>query len=342
MNKNEFEGKLRQYYHERSGLLDPVIALEKVIDTGWESEIFIYSLTYGTRSDRTTVKRALRLLTGAGFEGAEGEYKTLLLLHKAGYPVPQVYELGEPGQIFGQPFIIMQYIQPGDHAYSLPETPQGDQGPLRAFVALFRQLHTLNWRLYVKNPDVIDPPDQPYYHFDRQLEFFSTYFSRASFSDLDDAIVWLGEQRERTACKGASIVHYDFHPDNILESKDGKLYVIDWTSAEISDYRFDLAWTLILALAYKGDVVREMILKEYEQQLGNKVSDLEVFEAAAIVRRIGFVMLSLGNGADKMGIRPETADAMRRDKIPLTRLYNRLKEITGLTLPEVEAFLDML
>lgn len=194
----------------------------------------------------------------------------------------------------------------------------------------------------MKNPDVIDPPDQPYYHFDRQLEFFSTYFSRASFSDLDDAMVWFGEQRERTACKGASIVHYDFHPDNILESKDGKLYVIDWTSAEISDYRFDLAWTLILALAYKGDVVREMILKEYEQQLGNKVSDLEVFEAAAIVRRLGFVMLSLGNGADKMGIRPETADAMRRDKIPLTRLYNRLKEITGLTLPEVEAFLDML
>lgn len=126
MNKNEFEGKLRQYYHERSGLLDPVIALEKVIDTGWESEIFIYSLTYGTRSDRTTVKRAFRLLTGAGFEGAEGEYKTLLQLHKAGYPVPQVYELGEPGQIFGQPFIIMQYIQSGDHAYSLPETPQGD------------------------------------------------------------------------------------------------------------------------------------------------------------------------------------------------------------------------
>ena len=342
MNENEFERKLREYYHEKSGLQDPVITLEKVIDTGWESEIFVYTLTYGTKSDRITVKRVLRLLTGAGFEGAKGEYRTLSLLRKAGYPVPQVYELGKPGQTFGQPFIIMQYIQPGEHAYRLPQTPQDDQGSLKAFIALFRQLHSLDWRSYVENPDELDPPDQPFYQFDRQLRIFSNYFSRASFNALDSALVWLSEQREKTTCERASIVHYDFHPDNILEDKDGKLYVIDWTSAEISDYRFDLAWTLTLALAYKDDVVRTMILKEYERQLGKSVPELEVFEAAAIIRRIGIVMLSLGNGADQIGMRPEAADAMRRDKIPLTRLYDRLKEITGLSLPEVEAFLDIL
>jgi aminoglycoside phosphotransferase (APT) family kinase protein len=342
MNKNVFEGNVNQYYHEQPGLLDPVIALEKVIDTGWESEIYIYSLTYGVKSDRTSVKRALRLLTGADFATAEGEYRTLSLLRKAGYPVPQVYELGKPDQIFEQPFIIMEYIQPGERAYRLPQTPNGDQGPLKAFVALFRQLHTLDWRPFVENPDEIAPPDQPFYHFDRQLRIFSDYFSRASFSDLDSAMVWLTEQREKTTCDRASVVHYDFHPDNILEDKDGRLYVIDWTSAEISDYRFDLAWTLTLALAYKGEIVREMILKEYEHQLGNIVSELDIFEAAAIVRRIGFVMLSLGQGAEKMGMRPETAEAMRRDKEPLTRLYARLKEITGLALPEVQAFLDRL
>jgi aminoglycoside phosphotransferase (APT) family kinase protein len=284
----------------------------------------------------------LRLLTGADFATAEGEYRTLSLLRKAGYPVPQVYELGKPGQIFEGPFIIMQYIQPGERPYRLPETPEGDQQSLQAFIALFRQLHTLDWRPFVENPDEIDPPNQPYYHFDRQLEIFSKYFSRASFSDLDSTMVWLAEQRERTACDRASVVHYDFHPDNILEDADGKLYVIDWTSAEISDYRFDLAWTLTLALAYGGPLRREMILKEYERQLGETVPELEVFDAAAIVRRIGFVMLSLGQGAEKMGMRPEAAEAMRRDKEPLTRLYDRLREITGLALQEVQAFLDTL
>jgi len=342
MDKKEFETKLRVYYLGHSGLLDPEVKLEGIIDKGWESEIYIYTLTYGPKSDRSSVKRALRLLTGANFTGAKGEYRTLSLLRKAGYPVPQVYELGEPGQAFGQPFIIMQYIQPGEHAYRLPESPEEDRQSLRAFVALFRQLHTLDWRPFVENPDEIDPPDKPFYHFDRQLEIFSDYFSRASFNDLDAAMVWLAEKRERTACERASVVHYDFHPDNILEDQDGKLYVVDWTSAEISDYRFDLAWTLTLALAYGGHVRREMILEEYERQLGEAVPELEVFEAAAIVRRLGFVMLSLGQGAEKMGMRPEAAESMRRDKEPLTRLYERLREITRLALPEVQAFLDTL
>jgi len=342
MNKNEFELKLSDYYQEQSGLLEPEIKLEGLIDKGWESEIYIYTLTYGPKTDRTSVKRALRLLTGADFAGAKGEYRTLSLLRKAGYPVPQVYELGEPGQTFERPFIIMQYIEPGERAYRLPQTTDEDQQPLRAFIALFRQLHTLDWRPFVENPDEIDPPDQPFYHFDRQLETFSDYFSRASFTALDSAMVWLAEQRERTACEGASVVHYDFHPDNILEDETGKLFVVDWTSAEISDYRFDLAWTLTLALAYGGSLRRKMILKEYERQLGEVVPELDAFEAAVIVRRIGFVMLSLGQGADKMGMRPEAAEAMRRDKEPLSRIFTRLKEITGLTLLEVQTFLDTL
>lgn len=342
MDKKEFQEKLSDYYHTQLGLVDPDIELEGVIDKGWESEIYIYSLTYGPRSERKSVKRALRLFTNVNFANARGEFKTLSLLLEAGYPVPQVYELGKPGQAFERPFIIMQYIQPGEQAYRLPNSPQDDQQPLRAFVALFRQLHTLGWQPFVENPDEIDPPDQPFYHFDRQLEIFSDYFSRASFTDLDPAMVWLAEQRERTACERASVVHYDFHPDNILEDKDGKLYVIDWTSAEISDYRFDLAWTLTLALAYKGNLRREMILKEYEGQLGAAVPELDVFEAAAIVRRIGFVMLSLRQGAEKMGIRSEAAEAMRRDKEPLNRIFTRLQEITGLDIPEVNRFLHTL
>ena len=342
MNKNEFEEKLGIYYRDHSSLLDLDIILEGVIDKGWESEIFIFSLTYGPKPNRTAVKRALRLLTGGDFTSAKGEYRTLSLLRKAGYPVPQVYELGKPQEAFGRPFIIMQYIQPGEHAYRLPETPEEDQKALRAFVALFRRLHTLDWQPFIENPDEIDPPGQPFYHFDRQLGIFSDYFSRANFTSLDPAMVWLAEQREGAACDRASVVHYDFHPDNILEDQDGKLYVIDWTSAEISDYRFDLAWTLTLALAYGSSLRRDMILQEYEHQLGEAVPELDVFEAAAIVRRIGFVMLSLGQGAEKMGMRPEAAEAMRRDKEPLNRLFARLKEITGLSLAEVQTFLDTL
>ncbi|HEY9122602.1 MAG TPA: phosphotransferase [Brevefilum sp.] len=341
MQKDDFIKKLEKYYIN-SGLLDPHVYLDRVIDTGWESEIYLFTLKHGSTSDRIEVSRALRLLTGANFADAEAEYKTLGLLHKAGYPVPQVYALGRPDEAFERPFIIMQSIQGGNYANRFPKAAEDDQKPLTDFIALFRNLHTLDWRPYVQNPDEIDPPDQPYFHFDRQLEIFSGYFSRADFTDLNPAMDWLVAQRERTACERASVIHYDFHPDNILKDGDGKLYVVDWTSADISDYRFDLAWTLTLALAYGDSLRRAMILKDYERQLGVKVTELAVFEAAAIVRRIGFVMLSLGAGADKMGMRPEAAEAMRRDKEPLNRIFSRLKEITGLTLPKVQTFLETL
>jgi len=341
MHKDDFIQKVKDYYINL-GLLNPQIYLDRVIDTGWESEIYLYTLKHGSKSDRIEVSRALRLLTGADFSEAESEYKTLGLLYKAGYPVPQVYALGRPDEAFGRPFIIMQSVQGGNFASHFPKTAGDDQKPLDDFIALFRRLHTLDWRPYVQNPDAIDPPGQPYFHYDRQLEIFSGYFNRVGFTDLNPAMDWLVAQQERTACDHASVVHYDFHPDNILEDGDGKLYVVDWTSADISDYRFDLAWTLTLALAYRGDDRRILILEEYERQMGEKVPELAVFEAAAIVRRIGFVMLSLGAGADKMGMRPEAAEAMRRDKEPLNRIFSRLKEITGLTLPDVQTFLETL
>ncbi len=342
MNKDVFEKKLCDYYRKSKNIFDPVVDLKGINNTGWESEIFLYTLTSGPESARNSVDCALRLLTGADFANAEREFSILSMLRKAGYPVPKVYELGKPGEIFDRPFIIMQSIQGGQYAAHFPKTPADDQAPLQAFIALFRQLHTLDWRPFVDNPDEIDPPGQPYYHFDRQLAIFSSYISHAAFTALDPAMAWLAEQQERTACKRASVIHYDFHADNILEDESGNLYVIDWTSADISDYRFDLSWTLILALAYGGYVRREMILEEYERQLGNVVPELAVFEAAAIVRRLGFVMLSLANGAERMGVRSEATEAMRREKKPLNRLFARLKRITGLEMPEIQTFLDTL
>lgn len=340
MREEDFINKLRSYYINSHGLHNPTINLDEIIDTGWESEIFIYTLTYGAKSDCNSVKRTLRLLTGADFSGAKDEYEILSLLHRVGYPVPQVYDLGEPKVGFGHPFIIMQCIQGGSFSNRFPKSPEDDLNPLRAFISLFRSLHTIDWRPFVNNPDEIDPLGQPFFHFDRQLSIFSDFLTSFDLIDLDTAIKWLLGQRQKAGCKKASVVHYDFHPDNILEDEAGKLFVVDWTSAGISDYRFDLAWTLTLALAYGGELRRAMILDEYEHQLGMPVPELDLFEAATIIRRFGVVMASLKKGAEQLGMRPEAVQIMRKDKEPLNRIYNRLKSITGLSLLEIKYFLD--
>jgi aminoglycoside phosphotransferase (APT) family kinase protein len=59
-------------------------------------------------------------------------------------------------------------------------------------------------------------------------------------------VAWLEERREAVPCLQPSLVHGDFHPNNILLREDGSAVVIDWAGLQASDARFDLAWTLLL------------------------------------------------------------------------------------------------
>ncbi len=344
MQENQFIHKLTHYYRiYKPEYIDPRIRLEWINTHGWESEIYAYTLSFGPEDQRQSVTRVLRLLTGGGIETAGKEYHTLSTLHRAGYPVPKVYGLGGEAQGFERPFIIMARIEGGDLSEGFPNSPGDDLTPLQEFIRLFRQLHSLDWRPYFDHADQLDPPGEPYFHYDRELAFYARYLSKHEFSSLEPIMKWLEIQREKVPCERGSIIHRDFHADNILKDADGKCYVIDWTSAEVSDYRFDLAWTLTLSLAYGGEGRREMILAEYERQMGGSVPELAVFEVAAILRRMGLIMISLTAGTQALEIRPEAVEAMRQEKLPMTRLYARLCRLTGLSpLSEVTIWLDRL
>jgi len=335
--------KLTQYYQtHQPDLVDPYVTLEWVNTSGWESEIYAYTLTAGEPNQRHAVKRVLRLLTGGRMADAEREYHFLTLVNKAGYPVPQVYALGHETDGLGYPFIIMECIQGGSFGDRFITSLTGDHGPLKQFITLFRCLHTLDWRPYVDNPGEYDQPGDPFYHFDRLLAEYDSHLSQAGVSDFEPVMGWLKVQRKHASCPVGSIVHFDFHHNNILEDAEGRLVVIDWTSAQISDFRIDLAWTLTLTLAYRGPAGHAAILEGYQQEYGQLVPAMDVFEVAAILRRIGTVMISLRAGAEALGMRPEAVQAMRCDAEPLTRIYERLCHLTGLDLPGIRAFLSEL
>ena len=120
----------------------------------------------------------------------------------------------------------------------------------------------------------------------------------------------------------------------------GRLSVIDWTNAEIADYRYDLAWTLLLQGMYDGWALRDLILADYEVCLGRPVEGLAVFEAFACARRLLSMLVSLTQGAEAMGMRAGAANVMRGQIRHLENLYTLLCARTGLTLPEVGALLS--
>src|SRR5262249_54492215 len=100
---------------------------------------------------------------------------------------------------------------------------------------------------------------------------------------LQPILDWLNERREAVPCLRPSITHRDYHPWNVLLTEQDKLSVIDW-GWQISDPRYDIAWTLT-TLARDGLMtLREYVLESYERLTEHPVEQLEYFEVLTNLR----------------------------------------------------------
>ncbi len=124
--------------------------------------------------------------------------------------------------------------------------------------------------------------------------------------------------------------HRDLHPGNILLSPRGPV-VIDWTQVGVGDPRLDVAWTL-------------MVVGFGDPELGEILRDLydpvdPWFEVAVGLKRLFTVVVSLQAGPEALGMRQEAGEMMVAATGGLQRVRDRVLELTGITVPEVEELL---
>ena len=205
------------------------------------------------------------------------EFDVMKYLYNAGYPVPQVFGCATDPACVGAPFVIMERICGPTLAQLYSGGSNEDrQKVLDIFTSLYVRLHHL------------DPAD-----FDPDTASLSTHsIIRKEFSEferyrlfLDDyvfglALSWLEANMYQVKPSRPSIIHYDFHAQNILVDGIGKwqgarqndrrnkwqdnVFVIDWTQSRVSDFRFDLAWSLLLM----EDFVGLEMLKSFMNKMG--------------------------------------------------------------------------
>src|SRR5215813_11401432 len=310
------------------------------ITTGWESEIYAFDVEYGPAEARQCEALVLRLYSGdRAHAKAAHEFQSMQQLYKMGYPVPLVHLLERADSALGKPFVIMERI-PGQVLGSLFSRSRG--GPqaelLTRFCALFVQLHRLDWRPFVD--DVArDATPGPYGFVDRALRREHDVLARFSLRGFLPIIAWLEEGRDAVRCLRPALVHGDFHSNNILLRDDGSAVVIDWTELQVSDARFDVAWTLLLSRTYVSVEWRHRILQEYERLVGAKVEQIEWFETFACMRRLRMVTVALSEGAEKLGMRPDAVAMMQQQMRAIQLVYELLRERTGIRVAEVERLL---
>ncbi len=334
------------------------------ISSGWESDIYSFAVEHGPADGRRREEMILRIYPADdAYDKSGHEFHGMSQLHKAGYPVPQVLVLERENSPFDKPFVIMERIKGQVLWPLLFGSPQEKQRELLTlFCKLFVQLHTLEWRSfdypfdYAQGRDQDEPFDHaqdkpfvhdaarydtedPYTFVDWWLETYRSYLALFPSPGFLAVIEWLEARRDQVPCLRPSLIHLDYHPDNVLLRDDGSAVVIDWTQLDISDSRFDLAWTLVLVSSLEGAKWRHRILQEYERLAGARVEQIAYFEVAACAKRLGSVVLSLSYGPEKLGMRPDAATMMQRQMGALKRVYDLLLERTGIRVAEVEEML---
>lgn len=324
---------LSSYLCAHAGTPVQVGGLRRISD-GWESDVYAFDAP-----EWKTDGRILRLYFGANAaDKALHEYRTLKLLGQAGYPVPHV-DLVEPSSdAVGRAFLIMERVEGISLGKRLRDVNPAVRGQeMDRFCALLSQLHTLAWEHLPGAQDV------PTLSIDGQLALWERLTAHYPLDAATLAIAWLRTASAQVSPQPMGLLHWDFHHENILVDAAGNAFVIDWTQFQASDVRFDLAWTLVLLASERDAETAEAVRTGYLAQRGwdeEKVApELCFFEAAACAKRLLLVLISLGAGADALGMRPGAEAIMSSRLSRIAIVYRRWLELTQTPLPDVEKML---
>ncbi len=314
---------------------------------GWETELYSFTIEYREATGRRTEDLVLRIYPGDdALQKSVKEFKVMRALHELGFPVPKVLLLELGDHPFGRPFVVMERVEGRSMRDVLLESAGERRRELiMLFCKILADLHFLDWRPFVElvSPDLsLYETRDAYAWIDHKLSEMKRAIDRFHRDEFGPLLDWLEARSMEVPCERPSLIHGDYHPDNIILRKDGMAFVIDWGAADIGDYRSDLAWTLLLVGTYWGPEAREAILRGYEQASGHRVTRIEYFEVMAILRRLLDVSVSLSEGAGRRGMRPGAEEKMRRDADHLRRVYALLIARTGIVIPEVERLLSAL
>ncbi|HEU5227953.1 MAG TPA: phosphotransferase [Ktedonobacteraceae bacterium] len=304
------------------------------ISTGWEGELLCIDLAYEEDGERSNEEVILKLYYGqSGIRKAQKEARSLEQLAHTGYPVPRVLFSTLDDSPFGRAAVAMEKIQGHTVAHNFEKSPQERQQALvTQCCQLYVDLHKLDWQPLVPDPTRYQARDV----------IHSRVVQAATLSEqqlpgvFDPVIAWLQKRASEVSRLHLSVLHGDFHLNNVMMRDDGAFFVIDWTGTDLSDYRFDLGWTLLLLRTQNSAELAGMVLEEYQRLAGHRIEQLEFFEALACMKRLFEIAVSLKSGTTTLGIKPDALAEMKRQVKHIQAVYAHLQERTACSLPEIE------
>ena len=337
MDASRFLDYLKKIFPERQYL--KILNL-KNITTGWETEIESFDLEWTSEDGEVSQGLIARIYPGKGASRkAEKEYRVMKQLLVIKYPTPSVHLIETDETIIGGPFMIMDRLDGGTLDETMNQTDETREIWRKVFCQLFVDLHRSDWKS-VATADEIRKTEDPYYITKSFLSHYRNEIEQTNTLQFLPIIEWMDERVETVPCQTPSIIHGDFHGFNILLDEYQNVFVIDWGASRVSDFRYDLAWTLLLYTVYGNMSIRNDLLRKYETAARAPVDQIEFFEVFACLRRLHDITVSVSDGATEHGLRPEAVQMMKESVPHIINVRNRLKELTGIVISSVDTMIE--
>lgn len=302
---------------------------------GWETDLLRLKIEGTRNGEPSPLELVLRLYKGSDpLEKARKEFSLMSGVPGFGVATPRVDALVTDLSIFNDPFLIMEHIEGGTLEARIEI--DGISQWLDPMMQILARIHNIPWVGLFPVPEGPLPGlEEPLAFVRGHLHEMDQVILQYGLTDFEPTLDWLHEREALGASTTPVLVHNDYHPQNMLLS-NGELLIIDWSFAEVSDYRLDLAWSVLLLNVLVGQSHRPAILEAYERAAGSQIENFEYFEALKFMMR----MVTIGTWLDEavgIPVAGITKQSIRGDyKVHVLNPYRRLKEITGLEIRTIE------
>lgn len=166
------------------------------------------------------------------------EFELMRAAGRLGCPVATVRWLEPTGEVLGQPFFVMDFVE---SASAKREDRSLGDGVAVDFIRRLHDLHTVSWGTELPAPT--DPTTVTH----EQIERWTGVYHSASMLAaplLDEAAAWL--HRHAPPVAQVSIVHGDPGPGNFLHDGSTVIALTDWEFAHIGDPMED--WVYLISM----------------------------------------------------------------------------------------------
>lgn len=247
------EGRLADYLGAQLGAPVEMGDVRRVAD-GHSREMYVVDTTGG--------RFVVRIEQGGVFgTSSADEFQLMQSLHAASFPVAAPRWLEPTGEVLGQPFFVMDFVDAD------PAPPTLDEAAATAFVRTLAGLHALDPAEHLPSVDA----DQATHIAIERWRNVGKSAGGDRVPLLDTAELWL-HQNVPTSTR-VTLVHGDAGPANALMSGGSVVALTDWEFAHVGDPAED--WSSCVSIGGATAMPRTAWLSLIEREARVRMTDAQ-------------------------------------------------------------------